>query len=176
MPVGSFFIIPSTFKTGVEGKFLLRVFVEKYWGSSEEAKKETLNSLRRGSWFTLQESVTSRKKHEWCLEPGAELKLLNKILNKNKQQLKEEGNKKIPHENIDYSTVKNFIKKQKYDELMKECREQGKLFEDPEFKASNSVLTDHSVQNIIAFMGIARRTNSKIEWLRPHVRHRILFF
>ena len=35
LPEGRYCIIPCTFKQGEESNFLLRVFVEKQWGSSE---------------------------------------------------------------------------------------------------------------------------------------------
>ena len=38
LPEGRFCIIPCTFKQGEEGDFLLRVFIEKQWGSAESVR------------------------------------------------------------------------------------------------------------------------------------------
>ena len=35
LPQGRYCVIPCTFERGEEGEFLLRVFVERSWGSSE---------------------------------------------------------------------------------------------------------------------------------------------
>ena len=43
LPEGRFCIVPCTFNQGEEGHFLLRVFVEKHWGSSEGGRGHTVN-------------------------------------------------------------------------------------------------------------------------------------
>ena len=43
MPEGRYCIIPCTFKQGDEGQFLLRVFVEKMWGSSECGRRHAVS-------------------------------------------------------------------------------------------------------------------------------------
>jgi len=40
---GQYCIIPCTFKQGEEGNFLLRVFVEKKWGSSQGGRRHAVN-------------------------------------------------------------------------------------------------------------------------------------
>ena len=43
LPEGRYCIIPCTFKQGEEGNFLLRVFAEKNWGSSQEGQRHAVN-------------------------------------------------------------------------------------------------------------------------------------
>ena len=56
LPEGRFCIVPCTFKQGEEGDFVLRVFVEKQWGSSEgglghDVTEEMDASYRPGSKY-----------------------------------------------------------------------------------------------------------------------------
>ena len=37
LPVGKYCVIPSTFNSGEEGEFLIKVFVERSWGSSDQS-------------------------------------------------------------------------------------------------------------------------------------------
>ena len=39
LPVGKYCVIPSTFNSGEEGEFLIKVFVEKSWGSSDQSDR-----------------------------------------------------------------------------------------------------------------------------------------
>ena len=41
--MGKYCVIPSTFNSGEEGKFLIKVYVEKYWGSSKQSKVESFS-------------------------------------------------------------------------------------------------------------------------------------
>jgi hypothetical protein len=41
---GKYSIMPSTFNRGEEGDFFVRVFVEKNWGSSKQARRQTVKS------------------------------------------------------------------------------------------------------------------------------------
>ena len=43
LPEGRYCVIPCTFKRGEEGQFLLRIFVEKSWGSSECGRGHAVN-------------------------------------------------------------------------------------------------------------------------------------
>ena len=43
LPEGRYCVIPCTFKQGEEGQFLLRVFVEKLWGTSECGRGHQVN-------------------------------------------------------------------------------------------------------------------------------------
>lgn len=43
LPEGRYCIIPCTFSRGEEGDFLLRVFVEKRWGSSESSRGQMVS-------------------------------------------------------------------------------------------------------------------------------------
>ena len=47
LPPGRYCIIPSTFDRDEEGEFMLRVYVEKYWGSADKALKEGRDLMRR---------------------------------------------------------------------------------------------------------------------------------
>ena len=47
LPPGRYCIIPSTFDRDEEGHFMLRVYVEKYWGSADKAIKEGRDTMRR---------------------------------------------------------------------------------------------------------------------------------
>ena len=40
-PPGNYCVIPTTFSRGDEGEFLVRTFVEKYWGSSAQGAKQS---------------------------------------------------------------------------------------------------------------------------------------
>lgn len=40
-PPGNYCVVPTTFSRGDEGDFLVRTFVEKYWGSSEHGAKQS---------------------------------------------------------------------------------------------------------------------------------------
>ena len=43
LPEDNYCVIPCTFKQGEEGQFLVRVFVEKLWGSSECGRGHQVN-------------------------------------------------------------------------------------------------------------------------------------
>ena len=45
LPVGKYCTIPSTFNVGEIGEFLIRVFVEKKWGSSEQSPRMSFRPL-----------------------------------------------------------------------------------------------------------------------------------
>ena len=53
LPVGKYCVIPSTFNSGEVGEFLIKVFVEKSWGNSDQSQRmsfrlssKSLNSTR----------------------------------------------------------------------------------------------------------------------------------
>eukprot|EP00092_Neocalanus_flemingeri_P057334 GFUD01068124.1.p1 GENE.GFUD01068124.1~~GFUD01068124.1.p1 ORF type:complete len:866 (-),score=218.50 GFUD01068124.1:2289-4886(-) len=48
-PPGNYCVIPTTFSRGDEGEFLLRTFVEKYWGASDQGAKQ---SFKEGGGIT----------------------------------------------------------------------------------------------------------------------------
>ena len=41
LPVGRYCVVPSTINSGEEGDFLIRVFVEKNWGLSEQSDRKS---------------------------------------------------------------------------------------------------------------------------------------
>jgi len=43
LPPGRYVIIPTTFTRGEEGQFLVRLFLEKYWGQSSQGTRESLD-------------------------------------------------------------------------------------------------------------------------------------
>ena len=54
LPSGRFCIIPCTYKQGDEAEFLLRVFVEKNWGSSECGRGHAVNDAMDGGQKTKE--------------------------------------------------------------------------------------------------------------------------
>ena len=48
LPQGRFCIVPSTFARNDEGDYLLRIYAEKSWGSSEGAVRETVERVYGG--------------------------------------------------------------------------------------------------------------------------------
>lgn len=43
LPPGRYVIIPTTFSRGEEGQFLVRLFLEKYWGQSSQGTRESVD-------------------------------------------------------------------------------------------------------------------------------------
>ena len=41
LPPGQYAVIPTTFRRGEEGQFLVRLFTERHWGDSDQAAKHT---------------------------------------------------------------------------------------------------------------------------------------
>ena len=56
---------------------------------------------------------------------------------------------------------------QNYKDLKRQSKRSGMLFEDPEFPASNHLLTDDN-QTLISYFGRSRIDSNSIQWLRPH--------
>ena len=67
---GKYCVVPSTFKRGEEADFFVRVFVEKNWGSSRQAKRYTVKSgmgyFPRDS--EAEQSLLENEKHLYCLD------------------------------------------------------------------------------------------------------------
>ena len=72
LPVGRYCVIPSTFNSGEEGDFLIKVFVEKNWGLSDQSDRmsfrlscRSVNSIQdilsssQGSLFQLNSNPES---------------------------------------------------------------------------------------------------------------------
>ena len=57
---------------------------------------------------------------------------------------------------------------QNYNDLRRQSKSRGMLFEDPEFPAANHLLVDDKNQFIISYFGRSRFTANDIEWMRPH--------
>ena len=64
LPEGRFCIIPCTFKQGNEGNFLLRVFVEKHWGSSEGGRIHSVNDAMDSGHSKLEGGSSGHSKPE----------------------------------------------------------------------------------------------------------------
>ena len=64
LPVGKYCVIPSTFNSGEEAKFLIKVYVEKCWGSSKQSKVESfsLDTLDSAPSDPSVTSQSSRRK------------------------------------------------------------------------------------------------------------------
>ena len=50
LPPGRYVVIPTTFNRGEEGQFLVRLFLEKYWGQSSQGTRETVDGPVGGGW------------------------------------------------------------------------------------------------------------------------------
>ena len=48
LPQGRYCIVPSTFESGEEGDFMLRLFVERRWGSSEHGSGQQVRDSMDG--------------------------------------------------------------------------------------------------------------------------------
>merc|ERR1711936_1241278 len=48
LPPGRYVVIPTTFNRGEEGQFLVRLFLEKYWGQSSQGTRETVDGEMGG--------------------------------------------------------------------------------------------------------------------------------
>ena len=48
LPPGRYVVIPTTFNRGEEGQFLVRLFLEKYWGQSSQGTRETVDGAVGG--------------------------------------------------------------------------------------------------------------------------------
>merc|ERR1711879_741685 len=47
---GRYVVIPTTFSRGEEGQFLVRLFLEKYWGQSSQGTRQTVDGAAGGGW------------------------------------------------------------------------------------------------------------------------------
>ena len=74
----------------------------------------------------------------------------------------------VPDQLMNYS-VEGW-KQQSFNDLKSHCISQGRLFEDPEFPASDVLLVDDRSQSIISYIRttFTYGKNPDIEWLRPH--------
>ena len=50
LPPGRYVVIPTTFSRGEEGEFLVRLFLEKYWGQSSQGTRQTVEGAAGGGW------------------------------------------------------------------------------------------------------------------------------
>ena len=50
LPPGRYVVMPTTFNRGEEGQFLVRLFLEKYWGQSSQGTRETVDGAVGGGW------------------------------------------------------------------------------------------------------------------------------
>ena len=50
LPPGRYVVIPTTYRKGDEGQFLLRLFLEKYWGQSSQGTRQTVDGAAGGGW------------------------------------------------------------------------------------------------------------------------------
>ena len=50
LPPGRYVVIPTTFSRGEEGEFLVRLFLEKYWGQSSQGTRQTVDGAAGGGW------------------------------------------------------------------------------------------------------------------------------
>ena len=97
-------MIPSTFNSGEEAEFLLRIYVEKTWGSSEDVTDDVTERINRiaidgpgrasddgvdgknkvgrsKSWNqVIKKMKTPKDKFNWCVDSKDELALLKMIM------------------------------------------------------------------------------------------------
>ena len=50
LPPGRYVVIPTTFSRAEEGEFLVRLFLEKYWGQSSQGTRQTVDGAAGGGW------------------------------------------------------------------------------------------------------------------------------
>ena len=50
LPPGRYVVMPTTFTRGEEGQFLVRLFLEKYWGQSSQGTRHTVDGAAGGGW------------------------------------------------------------------------------------------------------------------------------
>ena len=50
LPPGRYVVMPTTFNRGEEGQFLVRLFLEKYWGQSSQGTRQTVDGAAGGGW------------------------------------------------------------------------------------------------------------------------------
>eukprot|EP00095_Tigriopus_kingsejongensis_P004199 maker-scaffold208_size258758-snap-gene-1.28 protein:Tk04199 transcript:maker-scaffold208_size258758-snap-gene-1.28-mRNA-1 annotation:"calpain-b-like isoform x14" len=190
LPAGRYCIIPCTFKRGDQGDFLIRIFIERRWGTSEHGKGQAVTAAMDNHDRVVPSDVGGFNEDMSNLNIGGDSG--PSAPSGSKSNLKKTKRDKIvgfafkkleqnfPQHAKGLKALKNFYNWatdsesefdllktiQNYEELHKNCKSRKKLFRDPLFKARKELLVDNDLDFIVSYSGKSEY-DASIQWLRP---------